>query len=233
MKRYCDYWRLQAEWWGSRSFEWWAAHITAVYVGGAIVITGSRFEELILLKLNEIGDLAAGVFGPVAFLWLVLGYIQQGRELKLSSEALRMQAEELKELVRGQNQLVDANEHPFEPAFRISIAGTVATGGKVVYRLVNNGYRVHNVVVYFICDNNRSVGKLLGEMEAGVARDFDFDEPNANGLGGLIQVVYLRVSQKEGFQNFTVSPMLGVTMRIFGFPRFSELETTPFVDGSH
>jgi len=35
------------------------------------------------LKLNEQGDFLAGVFAPLAFGWLVLGFFQQGRELKL------------------------------------------------------------------------------------------------------------------------------------------------------
>ncbi|PNA03567.1 MULTISPECIES: hypothetical protein [unclassified Pseudomonas] len=100
------YWIEQAKWWCSRSLEWWAAHLTALYIGGAITIMGAKFDELIALKLNEIGDLAAGVFGPVAFLWLVLGYIQQGRELKLSSAALQLQAQELKNSVEQQKELV-------------------------------------------------------------------------------------------------------------------------------
>ncbi|MCU0121803.1 hypothetical protein N8H74_26380 [Pseudomonas sp. B2M1-30] len=67
---------------------------------------GARFDELIVLKLNEIGDLAAGVFGPVAFLWLILGYLQQGRELRLSSEALQLQAKELRLSVDQQREMV-------------------------------------------------------------------------------------------------------------------------------
>lgn len=70
------------------------------------MIMGAKFDELILLKLNEIGDLSAGIFGPVAFLWLVLGYVQQGRELKLSSEALQLQAKELKHSVDQQKEMV-------------------------------------------------------------------------------------------------------------------------------
>ena len=33
------------------------------------------------LKLNEAGDLLAGIFAPVAFLWVIIGYFQQGDEL--------------------------------------------------------------------------------------------------------------------------------------------------------
>jgi hypothetical protein len=59
------------------------------------------------LKPNEWGDFFAGVFAPVAFLWLVLGYLQQGEELRLSTAALRLQAEELKNSVEQQRALVE------------------------------------------------------------------------------------------------------------------------------
>lgn len=47
-------------------------------------------------KLNEWGDFIAGFSAPLAFFWLVLGYLQQGQELKNNTEMLRLQAEELK-----------------------------------------------------------------------------------------------------------------------------------------
>ena len=70
--------------------------ITALYLAGIVLLVCFKWNASQKLGLNEVGDFLAGVFGPIAFLWLVLGYIQQGRELKLSSEALRMQVEELK-----------------------------------------------------------------------------------------------------------------------------------------
>jgi hypothetical protein len=57
-------------------------------------------------ELNAWGDFFAGFFAPLAFLWLVLGYLQQGEELKASTEALRLQAEELKNSVQQQSELV-------------------------------------------------------------------------------------------------------------------------------
>ncbi|HFX6294869.1 TPA: hypothetical protein ACIFCT_003542, partial [Acinetobacter baumannii] len=65
------------------------------------------FPEFAKLKLNEKGDFLAGAFSPLGFLWLVFGYIQQGQELKLNTEALRIQAEELKNAVYEQRRLVE------------------------------------------------------------------------------------------------------------------------------
>ncbi len=58
-------------------------------------------------KLNEIGDFFAGAFAPLAFLWLVFGFYQQGRGLKQNSEALRIQVAELKQSTRALNLQVD------------------------------------------------------------------------------------------------------------------------------
>jgi hypothetical protein len=66
------------------------------------------------LKPNELGDFFAGFFAPLAFLWLVLGYMQQGHELKLSTEALKLQAEELRNSVLQQKQLVDVTREQVE-----------------------------------------------------------------------------------------------------------------------
>ncbi|HEC53796.1 MAG TPA: hypothetical protein ENI30_00210 [Gammaproteobacteria bacterium] len=81
--------------------------VTGAYLVGVATLVYWKRTNIPDLELNEIGDFLAGVFGPVAFLWLVLGYLQQGRELKLSSEALQLQAQELKNSVEQQKELVD------------------------------------------------------------------------------------------------------------------------------
>lgn len=58
------------------------------------------------------GDFLAGIFAPVAFLWLILGYIQQGKQLEQNTraleqqeQALQLQIEEMRESVRQQKEL--------------------------------------------------------------------------------------------------------------------------------
>lgn len=66
------------------------------------------------LSLNEFGDFLAGAIAPVAFVWLVLGYFQQGKELGQNTESLKMQAEELRVTAQSTQALAeqsaDANE---------------------------------------------------------------------------------------------------------------------------
>ncbi|MFO1226769.1 MAG: hypothetical protein U1F32_07570 [Roseateles sp.] len=59
------------------------------------------------MKPNEWGDFFAGFVAPLAFLWLVLGYLQQGEELKASGTALEQQAQELRRSVEQQQALVE------------------------------------------------------------------------------------------------------------------------------
>lgn len=57
-------------------------------------------QTLDQLTLNEWGDFFAGFMAPLALVWLVLGYLQQGEELRLNTEALRLQQDELQNQVR-------------------------------------------------------------------------------------------------------------------------------------
>lgn len=80
--------------------------VTVVYLLVVFAITDlSEYKDL---QLNEKGDLLAGVFSPLAFLWLVYGYLQQGQELKQNTLALSLQAQELKNSVEQQKVLANA-----------------------------------------------------------------------------------------------------------------------------
>jgi len=82
---------------------WLGFTLTFGYFGLIIQIYGDRLFDLKFMPLNEVGDFLAGAFGPVAFFWLVTGYLMQNKELsmnrdelKISRIALENQAEELK-----------------------------------------------------------------------------------------------------------------------------------------
>ncbi|MBW8184453.1 hypothetical protein [Shewanella nanhaiensis] len=64
-----------------------------------LLIIGSllalKWSDVINLTLNEWGDFLAGVTAPLAFLWLIIGYGLQRKELKANTEALLFQRNEL------------------------------------------------------------------------------------------------------------------------------------------
>lgn len=89
-----------------RLFTWLGGIGTLAYSGLLAYLIHRRWDALVKLPLNELGDFLAGAFGPLAILWLVLGYFQQGIELRLNSKALHLQAEELANSVEQQRELV-------------------------------------------------------------------------------------------------------------------------------
>lgn len=128
---------------------------------------GDLLTDVKSLKLNEVGDFFAGVFGPLAILWLILGFFQQGTELRQNNDALKMQAQELKNSVEQQMELVkvakESNAVTLEqvhyerlqevkktfPRFVVQAGGSMASGGEVTYRLTmqNHGATAYNVVL--------------------------------------------------------------------------------------
>ncbi len=85
--------------------------LSGLYIAGLVIYLVVQGQNPANLRLNELGDFLAGVASPLAFLWLVLGYFQQGREIRLSSKALHLQARELRKSIdeqRKQNAAVNA-----------------------------------------------------------------------------------------------------------------------------
>lgn len=80
--------------------------VSLLWIGVMAIVVFSDPAITHAMKPNEWGDFFAGFFAPLAFLWLILGYMQQGDELQLSTKALRLQAEELKNSVQQQRELV-------------------------------------------------------------------------------------------------------------------------------
>ena len=84
-----------------------AVIVTFLWIIIGTVVIAAKFDSISGMPLNEIGDFLAGFFSPVAFMWLVVGYFQQGEELKLNTRALELQVTELKMSVEQQRELVE------------------------------------------------------------------------------------------------------------------------------
>lgn len=81
--------------------------ITTAYLAGIAFLFTGRINEIRVMPPNNIGDFLAGIFGPLSILWLILGFFQQGIELRQNTQALELQAEELKNSVEQQRELVE------------------------------------------------------------------------------------------------------------------------------
>lgn len=92
--------------------------VSLAYIGLLLSYIIYNWSKLSCIPPNELGDFTAGAFGPLAILWLVLGYFQQGDELKQNTTALKDQADRLAESVLQQEQLVAISREQFEEAKR-------------------------------------------------------------------------------------------------------------------
>lgn len=143
--------------------------ITLLYLIAAVLLGWGQWDKFSGMKPNEVGDFLAGVVGPLALLWLILGYFQQGEELRLSTDALRQQAVELKQSVEHQGSLVDVARKQveveieafkreqqrardaFRPDFSLDIVQLIASSesAHVDFELRNFGYRATKIVIFF------------------------------------------------------------------------------------
>lgn len=138
-------------------------------IGAIEVVRRGGLEALACMKLNEVGDFFAGLFAPVAFLWLVLGYRQQGDELiaslehqKESAEIARKQLDvELQTLARERQQ------HSLAVTPVLSMWVTREVKGANVYemeiRVRNTGGDAHSLVVAASLLNGGASQVLLDE----------------------------------------------------------------------
>ena len=79
--------------------------LSATYFVGLVIYLFVQGQNPADLRLNELGDFLGGVASPLAFLWLVLGFFQQSREIRLSGKALQLQAAEMKRSVDEHRRL--------------------------------------------------------------------------------------------------------------------------------
>jgi hypothetical protein len=147
----------------------WAMGLTGVWAAVVLILGYMKWPQLVCMPPNEWGDFLAGTFSPLALLWLVAGYRQQGDELFLNTKALLMQQVEMKNQVEEFKKLaihsgeqaessaamVDLSRKESEqkeiesrsltfPKFRIAhISGH--SGVNETYRLYNEGHEVHNI----------------------------------------------------------------------------------------
>lgn len=105
------------------------------------------------LGVNRLGDFFAGIFTPIAFYWLIRGYMLQKQELQQNTKALEFQAEELKNTVEEYKQLVEINKDQLalyrqeiiKPNLKININVTYS---RRAFRIKNTEREPYNIFFY-------------------------------------------------------------------------------------
>lgn len=93
--------------------------VTVLYLLAVAMLFEGRVAEIRTMAPNNIGDFLAGVFGPLAILWLILGFFQQGIELRQNTRALELQATELQNSVEQQRELVKVSRRQVDAELEV------------------------------------------------------------------------------------------------------------------
>lgn len=194
--------------------------VWAALVAAYIIYTWPAVWEL---DANELGDFAAGAAAPLAFLWLVLGFFQQGEELRNSGKALWLQGKELQASVEQQRDLVKATRDQLEfeserlaaereeierkarPVLKLISDGNVPNDAATRlyrFRIMNSGNPCTDVAVYV--GSQKVSGEAL--LPAGSQTGFHLPLPYDKDVGRIaITVTYLDARTLPGRATFTVS----------------------------
>jgi hypothetical protein len=115
--------------------------LTSLWLIAAGIYCHSRWDVLVELKPDAVANFAAGVCAPLAFLWLVLGFFQQGQELRNSGRALWLQGRELQHSVDQQRELVAVTREQlqFERAMLERRQTEIARNAQPILRLIEGG----------------------------------------------------------------------------------------------
>lgn len=222
MKNFWSWWDKQASWWRSHSLVWWGGYLTALYVGAVICMMAARFNELLELPLNSLGDFSAGVFGPMAFLWLILGYKQQGDELKASSGALKEQVAELRHSMELQRLNAEKQDLMIDPVLYLNYVETKVVNGKSVDSLVitNKGEACRDVYI----DSGGGVpfqSRHTHVLGRDTQYSFEVDEVALDTMIGVV-ITYVRLNGSKSRQGFHFYKPKNGSPKTFAFPEKTE-----------
>lgn len=95
---------------------------SVLWVAGWSAYSCAMKSSLIGMEPNALGDFMAGISAPLALFWLVLGYFQQGHELRQNTEALHAQQKQLSLQVQETAALVRASTLQAEAADKMAQA---------------------------------------------------------------------------------------------------------------
>ena len=109
------------------------------------------YKFLTTAELNEIGDFLAGAFSPIAFLWLVIGYFMQSKELRMQREAFVRQTQ----LTENELELQRRSADPY-----FDLAQTQPTDGRV-FTLQNKSTRIARQVIIYHVDHDNETRQIL------------------------------------------------------------------------
>ena len=97
--------------------------LSILYIAAILFFRGNDAWQLLRAgNLNELGDFLAGFFTPLAFGWLVYGYLLQSKELRLQREELALTRDQLGKQTKLLQEQVTADHQDSIPRLTLRIA---------------------------------------------------------------------------------------------------------------
>jgi hypothetical protein len=158
---------------------------TALWISGVIYFARLDWTLMLKMKPNEWGDFLAGTVSPLAFFWLVVGYLQQGvalrlntDEIKLQREALLLQHQELAEQVKATLQVAGHAEQQAQ-ASSLMADLTLQEQKKREFNNLQSSLPVFRFTIISLTDESEAARVL---NEGGSAIDVQFRNSNSEML---------------------------------------------------
>jgi uncharacterized integral membrane protein len=201
---------------------WIGLCVTILWLVLVAVYATRNWTSMVELKPFEVADFAAGVFAPLAFLWLVLGFFQQGEELRNSGQALWLQGQELQNSVEQQRELVNVTREQlkFESEVLTAQRDEIARNSRPLLELNAGGSMPSSNVAtrlyrFDIANHGKSCTKLRANVDGktvfrrdvlstGDHAEFDLELPEAEFSPFRLNVNYLDERLISGNQTFAV-----------------------------
>jgi hypothetical protein len=198
--------------------------VTVMYVGALAIYAIVQRSAMLRMKPDEFADFLAGVFAPLAFLWLVLGFRQQGDELQNSARALWLQGEELRNSVEQQRQLVEVSREQLEaeanarreadaraefdaqPRLQLGTAGGSYTGRQCTLKMsLENGGPTCTDLVVLVQGIEPALKRRALVMAAGASLDWQMHYPDIDDVRPLdVRIEFLDARGNRRSRKFHV-----------------------------
>ncbi|MEO6214984.1 MAG: hypothetical protein ABIO86_03045 [Sphingomonas sp.] len=195
--------------------------VSVAYVMALLIYAWLMRKAMLEMKPDQFATFLSGVFAPLAFLWLVLGFRQQGDELQNSARALWLQGEELRNSVEQQRQLVEVSreqlafeagerrraeeeaERAAQPRLHMPRTGGSYSGPLQTLKLaVTSGGPACSDVRVFVDGNEKVLTAILSEGERMVTAQSYGRPEDVEPL--MVEVEYTDIRGNRRAQRFAV-----------------------------
>ena len=149
--------------------------VTGFYIVAILILRGNDAWDLLRAgNLNELGDFLAGVFTPLAFGWLVYGYLLQSKELRLQREELTLTRKQLGKQTELLQEQALADYQDSIPRLALRIA---SQGNWWLWIVENKGGHAKGIELLNL-NENQGVAKK-NSLARGESFQFQVSEPDS------------------------------------------------------